>query len=107
MRVPGVELELGGEKRVVAPLNAAAVKQHRKQLETLFSGAVPDLELVARLLHLSLLRNYPDMKLDQVEDWVDFGNVVEIFETLMNVSGMVTAVGNMMRRLQQQMPPAT
>ena len=106
VKIPGVEIELGGEKRIVPPLNAAAVKQYRDQVATFFAGSMPDIELVCKLLHAALLRNYPEVKLEQVEDWVDFGNMVPVMDAVMSASGLAVAVGNLARRIQQGMNPA-
>jgi hypothetical protein len=108
VRIPGVELTLGGAAYVVPPLNAAAVKQYREQVASFFTGAVPDIEIVCKLLHAALQRNYPDTKLDDVEAWVDYGNMLTIMDTVMNTSGLATQVGELSRRIQAAMsPPAS
>jgi hypothetical protein len=94
-------MQLGGRARILAPLSAGSFKMYREEINAAFKGGgVPDLEVVAKLAHASLKRNEPDVTLAEVEELVDFGNVVEIFEAVMNVSGLVASVGNMMRRLQ-------
>lgn len=106
VQIPGKEISLGGVMRIVAPLNAAACKQYRDQIRTVSAGGIPDIELVAKLAHCSLRRNYPDITLDEVEDMVDYSNLFELWETLLNISGLVAQAGNMARRVQEQMTAA-
>lgn len=103
IKVPGKSVTLGGQELVLAPLNAAAVKQYRDQIKAVFVGSMPDIELVAKLAHASLSRNYPDMTLAEVEDMIDFGNLFDVWEDLLNLSGMMAQAGKMMRRVQEQM----
>lgn len=108
MKVPGIEMQLGGESRVLAPLNAASFKQYRSEITTVFNGgSIPDLEIVAKLACASLQRNYPDVTLSDVEQWIDFGNLIPVFEAIISVSGLVAAAGNMTRRLQDSLQAAT
>lgn len=103
MRVPGTEMQLGGKARVLAPLNAAALKQFRDRISEVFVGSVPDLELVAQLAFHSLKRNEPEITQDDVDEMIDYGNVVEVWEALMNISGLAVAAGKMARRVQEAM----
>ena len=108
VNIPGVELQLGGGTYIVPPLNAAAVKQYREQVASFFTGAVPDIEVVCKLLHAALRRNYPDTKLEDVEAWVDYGNMITIMDTVMHTSGLAAQVGELSRRIQVAMsPPAS
>lgn len=107
VKIPGKELTLGGELRILAPLNAAAVKQFREQIGAVFVGAMPDIELVAKLAFHSLSRNYPDITQAQVDDMIDYGNFFDVWEALMNLSGLAIAAGKMARQVQEQMTAAT
>lgn len=106
MNVPGTEIALGGQKRVLAPLNVAAVKQYREEIKNVFVGSLPNIELVSTLAHASLKRNYPDVTPEQVDDWIDYGNMFEVWESLLNISGLAVSAGNMVRRVQEQMETA-
>ena len=106
MNVPGTEVLLGGQKRVLAPLNVAAVKQYREEIKNVFVGQLPNIELVSTLAHASLKRNYPDVTPAEVDEWVDYGNMFEVWESLLNISGLAVAAGNMVRRVQEQMETA-
>ncbi|MFZ6871161.1 hypothetical protein ACO0LF_03740 [Undibacterium sp. Di27W] len=106
IKIPGKEVTMGGKTYVLAPLNAATSKQYRNEIKAVFVGSMPDIEFVSKLAHASLLRNYSDISLEEVEEMVDYGNLFEIWETLLNVSGLVAQAGNMARRVQEQMTAA-
>jgi hypothetical protein len=106
IKVPGTEMELGGEKRVLAPLNAAAVKQYRDQIKAIFVGQLPDIELVSTLACASLQRNYPELTPAQVDELIDYGNLFDVWETLLNLSGLAVSAGKMVRRVQAEMDQA-
>ncbi|MET3134614.1 hypothetical protein AAKU55_004914 [Oxalobacteraceae bacterium GrIS 1.11] len=106
LKVPGTEMHLGGQLFVLAPLNAAAVKQYRDQIKSVFVGGLPDIELVAKLAHASLRRNYPEITLNDVEELIDYSNVFDVWETLLNLSGLVAQAGKMVRRVQAEMEAA-
>lgn len=106
MNIPGNEIELGGQKRILAPLNVAAVKQYREEIKNVFVGQLPNIELVSTLAHASLKRNYSDVTPEQVDEWVDYGNMFDIWESLLNLSGLAVSAGNMVRRVQEQMEMA-
>jgi hypothetical protein len=101
--VPGKEVTLAGRVYIIAPLNAAAVKQYRDEIKAIFVGAMPDIELVSKLAHASLRRNYPSITVEAVEDILDYENYFEVWESLMNISGLVAQAKEMMRRVQDQM----
>ena len=105
VKVPGVEMTFEGTAYVVPPLNAAAVKQYREHVARFFGGEVPDIELVAKLLHAALQRNYAAVTLEQVEGWVDYSNLLPIMDTVMHTSGLAAKVGEMSRRIQGAMSP--
>jgi hypothetical protein len=101
--VPGKELSLGGRMYVIAPLNAAAVKQYRDEIKDVFVGGLPDIGLVAKMALASLQRNYPGMTLEMVEQMIDYQNYFDVWEALLNLSGLVAQAKEMMRRVNEQM----
>jgi hypothetical protein len=70
-----------------------------------FVGAVPDIEVVVTLLHAALVRNYPELTADQVAQWVDYGNMLDIMDAVMQTSGLAAKVGELSRRIQSAMNP--
>lgn len=106
LNVPGNEVMLGGRLYVIAPLNAAAVRQYRQEINSVFVGGLPDIELVSKLALASLRRNYPQMTMAVVEEVIDYENYFVVWEALMNLSGLVAQAKEMMRRVQDQMEAA-
>jgi saccharopine dehydrogenase-like NADP-dependent oxidoreductase len=88
---------------VIAPLNAAAVKQYRDEIKDVFVGGLPDIGLVAKMALASLQRNYPGMTLEMVEQMIDYQNYFDVWEALLNLSGLVAQAKEMMRRVNEQM----
>jgi hypothetical protein len=89
VKVKGKTVNLNGADYVIPPLNLRALEQLQDKLTT-FGGA-PSLEnmgIVADIAHAALKRNYPDMTRDEVADLIDFGNMTEVMEAVMNVSGL-------------------
>lgn len=101
--IPGTEITLGGKLRILAALNAATVKQYREKINAVFVGSIPDIEFVSTLAYHSLKRNEPDITPDQVDEMIDFGNLIPVWEALMNVSGLAVQAGKMARRVQEAM----
>lgn len=106
VKIPGTEITLGQRKFVLAPLNVAAVKQYREEIKAVFVGTVPDIELVAKMAHASLARNYDGITMDDVEGMIDYGNYFDVWEILLNLSGLAVSAGKMARRVQEQMEAA-
>jgi hypothetical protein len=90
--VPGKEMQLNGTMYIIAPLNAAAVKLYRDDIKNVFIGGLPDIELVAKLTLASLQRNYPQMTLQKVEEIIDYQNYFEVWESLLNLSGLIAHI---------------
>lgn len=101
--VPGQELEVAGRKLVFAPLNATAVKQYREEIKSVSIGSVPDVEIVSKLAYASLLRNYPSITLQVVDDMIDYSNVFAVWETVINLTGLMVQAGELARRVEKQM----
>ena len=88
--IDGIKVKLGESFYIIPPLNFKHSKLCRKEINALNQE---DKELVALegtciYLYHALLRNYPDITLDQVEDWVDFSNFNELLLCIMDVGGL-------------------
>jgi hypothetical protein len=102
--IPGHELTLGGQVYVVPPLNLAGVKQMQGRLSSLFESGMPDMDTVAQALFLAMRRNYPEMTREAIDELVDYGNMLDILDAVMNTSGLVAKAGEMMARLTAGAP---
>lgn len=79
-----------GTELVVPPLNLAAVEMLQERLMG-FSGGL-DAQSVALVIDATLMalqRNYPLLTREQVvQDLLDLGNMAEVMEAVMDVSGL-------------------
>lgn len=90
VKVKGVPVVLGGDIYIVPPIALGALEQLQERIAS-FTGDVTDLKQVATVIdaaHSALKRNYPDMTRDQVADVIDVGNMADVFEAVMDVSGL-------------------
>jgi hypothetical protein len=88
--IKGKEIELGGKMYVVPPLSLSKVEYYQDQLVNFTGGLDPkSVKLVSEVTHAAIARNYPDMTLEEVKDILDLGNMVEVFQAVLQVSGFV------------------
>lgn len=90
VKVKGIPVELGGETLVIPPLALGALEQLQERVGN-FRGDIRDKEQVATVIdaaHAALKRNYPEMTREQVADAIDIGNMADVFEAVMDVSGL-------------------
>ncbi len=98
--IEGVTIQLGGEGRIIPPLNFRALRTLQPELtllgkSPLGQGGFSDEQMTAlcQVIHAALARNYPDVTLDQLEDWIDLGNAPAVIAAVMAQSGLVRAGG--------------
>lgn len=86
----GLERTLGGKSYVIPPLSLGQVRRFQGKLQE-WSGAVDDksIEVCVEVIHAAMSRNYPDLTLEAVADLIDLGNMVEMMQAVMDVSGLV------------------
>lgn len=90
VKVKGISIELGGEQYVVPPIALGALEQLQSRLAG-FSGDVSDAAQVSTVIdaaHAALRRNYPQLTRDAVADLIDVSNMAEVFEAVMDISGL-------------------
>jgi hypothetical protein len=89
-RFEGVAKTIGGVEYIIPPISLRTFKQLQDVLE-LFEDGVVDaktIDTAVTVIHAALNRNYPDITIDDVAEIVDIGNMFEIFEVVMDVSGL-------------------
>lgn len=90
----GMTVVLAGEERVLPPLTLRSLRRLTPQLKALASlapDALPNedqITAVAEVVHASMIRNYPDVTLEQVEEMVDLGNLETVISAVMSVAGL-------------------
>jgi hypothetical protein len=88
--IKGKEIELGGKNYTVPPLNLTMVEHFQDKLIGFTGGMDPEsVKLVAEVTHAAIIRNYPDMTLEEIKDVLDLGNMVEVFQAVLQVSGFI------------------
>lgn len=98
-KLEGVLINLGGQALIVPPLNFKALKALQSKFSTLNSlkvGSVPtadQMDVSMEIIHAAIVRNYPDVTLEQVQDWVDLININEILPAIMGASGLERTKG--------------
>lgn len=90
VKIPGIKMMLGGQEYVIPPLALNALVQLQDRLGVFQGGTdITSIETIIDAAHAALRRNYPDITREQVGDLVDLGNMNQVFEALMDVSGML------------------
>lgn len=93
--IDGIKVKIGGERYVLPPLGLAGLKKWL-DLQKAFSdaSAAERFELNLEVVHAALVRNYPDLTLDEVKEKIHAGEAVELAGTLtkiLELSGMKPA----------------
>lgn len=90
--IPGVALNLGGHEFVLAPLGLRLVREIEAKGHALRESpdATPEQmhDFSVGIVHVSLLRNYPDITLAEVADLVDTVTLQEAQALVLNQSGL-------------------
>jgi hypothetical protein len=93
--IDGAVMTINGQEYVIPALNFKALRKLRADLDML--GKVEsnrpltddEADAFVRVFHAALVRNYPDMTTDDVEELVDFRNLVPLMTAIMGASGFV------------------
>ena len=77
--IPGVTLTLGGRDFVVPPLSMKAMRELGPRWPEIKDiGEVPtapQIDLVMSVLHTALMRNYPDLTMEDLDELIDLANL--------------------------------
>ena len=88
----GTEYQIGEQTLLIAPLPLGFLEQNLDKIRNLHT--LDDKEaitFIADTLHFSISKNQPEITREQlVNDILDFKNVYEAFNILMQVSGLAT-----------------
>lgn len=90
VKVKGIPVELAGELFVVPPVSLGVLEQMHDQIKAV-TGDISDLAQVATITDVTLAalrRNYPDLTRERLADLLDVGNMIEVFQAVMDVSGL-------------------
>lgn len=89
-KIAGIPITLGDVERVVPPLNLRALREMQGRIRNFKPGDLSDeaVDTIAKCTFLALKRNYPDITQEEIDEHVDVGNMIEIMEAVMDVSGL-------------------
>lgn len=90
VKVKGVPVELGGVEYIIPPLSLGALEQLQDRVAS-FTGDIRSKEQVATVMdaaHAAMKRNYPEITREQIGEMIDVGNMAEVFEAVMDISGL-------------------
>jgi hypothetical protein len=89
-KIPGTTINLSGLELVMAPLNLDGVKQFLELQGELSSASTNEqsFTVTARILALSLQRNYPDITPEDILRLLDVANAQTAMMELVKLSGM-------------------
>lgn len=82
--IDGREIKLGVRTFIAPPVPFSCVRKHADVFE---GRRQPGLLDMADIVYRSLLRNYPELTLEEFDECFDRGNMVEAFGAVMLVSG--------------------
>lgn len=89
VNVPGLRVVLAGQVYVVPPLTLGDLEQLQERIVAV--KGEPDGQTVGTVLDVAtcaLKRNYPEITRAEVARMVDVGNMMEVFEAVMDMSGL-------------------
>ncbi|MDR5170729.1 hypothetical protein IHQ56_02750 [Methylobacillus flagellatus] len=90
-KIPGVELVLGDETYIMPPLSINALIQLKPRIDAFMQSEDPtdieSLKTVVDAAHAALVRNYPEIKPEFLGDVIDLGNMQDVLQCVMDVSG--------------------
>ena len=88
--IAGITFDFGDDRRlIIAPLSLGTLEAMRERIEKLQGAADPaSVSTVIDLAHASLKRNYPSMSREDVAELVDVGNMGDLVDAAMDVSGI-------------------
>lgn len=90
VKIKGVSVNLNGVEYIIPPIALGALEQLQGRISQ-FNGDAGDSQQVSTVIdcaHAALKRNYPEISREEVAEMIDIANMMEVFEAVMDVSGM-------------------
>lgn len=90
VKYPGIKKTIGGVDYIIPPISLGALQQLQASINQFNAGVIDDesISTTITVLHSALKRNYPTITIEDVGEMVDVGNMFELFEMVMDVSGL-------------------
>lgn len=89
VNVPGVNFAFsGGKTLVIPPLSLGDLEQLQDRIAEVKGGVDKEsVKTIVDVTHAALKRNYPEMERSEVAALLDLGNMLDVFQCVMDVSG--------------------
>jgi hypothetical protein len=88
----GITITLAGKDYVAPPMNLRTLQKFAPQLGAIMSGngaeTLENVGAIIEVVHACLIRNYPDLTIDDVADMLDVANMKSAIEAVMNITGI-------------------
>lgn len=95
VKIKGIAVEMGGTEYIVPPLTLGALERLMPKISKMQGGSGGNVQINAEMVdtildcsHAALQRNYPDLQRDELRELLDVGNMMTVFEAVMDVSGL-------------------
>ena len=110
-KIRGIRVPLGGNNYIIPPLNLIGFEQHEAEVEKLSADAnlkvSEKLKIICGIALSAIQRNYPEVTMDFLKQWIDLGNMQEVFMAVMAQSGMRAAKPGEVMAGASSGPPST
>lgn len=90
-RLPGIAVELDGREYVIPPVSIGALMQVQSKLESISAGNImsaENMDTIITVAHAAIRRNYPEVTREQLLEMIDIGNLKDVFNAVVDVSGL-------------------
>ena len=89
VKFKGIPVVLAGKNYVMPPLSLAFMEEREKDLSQFSGGTdLASVKLIVDAVFSALKRNYPSIERQEVAEGLDLGNMQEMMEIVMDVSGL-------------------
>jgi len=93
--IPGAPIKIGNRGFIVPALSFGQLKKLRKEMNLTNAPAEMTEEVenaLVMIIHAALSRNYPKLKLEELEDIIDLNNARPLIQAIKGESGFLTTV---------------
>jgi len=87
--IDGETIKVGGEDKVLPPLNWKGCKKFFGAIAEGGLSLVTGAETMVEMVHTALVRNYPELTIDQLEENASPGEIMTAIPVLLRLSGFV------------------
>lgn len=83
----GVTVKIGRREFIVPPLNIKSLKRAAKLAPVMEGGGEESFDACVDVIHMAVVRNYPDVTRDELEEELDSTNLPTVVNAVLEASG--------------------